>query len=82
MTDENRKIRGKAVALLSGGLDSTIAIKLILDQGIEVTALNFTSPFCLCNRKSSDSCHHAASRIADQLGVPIKVMSVGSDYGN
>ena len=26
----------KAVALLSGGLDSTLAIKLMLEQGVEV----------------------------------------------
>lgn len=45
----SEKIR--AVALLSGGLDSTLAVKLILDQGIDVTALKFTSPFCMCDQK-------------------------------
>ena len=39
----------KAVALLSGGLDSTLAVKLMIDQGIEVYALNFTSAFCTCD---------------------------------
>ena len=39
----------KAVALLSGGLDSTLAVKLMIDQGIEVHALNFTSSFCTCD---------------------------------
>ena len=39
----------KAVALLSGGLDSTLAVKLMIEQGIEVYALNFTSAFCTCN---------------------------------
>jgi len=37
----------KAVGLLSGGLDSTLAAQLMLEQGIEVYAINFTSPFCL-----------------------------------
>ena len=36
----------KAIALLSGGLDSTLAIRLVLDQGIKVVALNFVSVFC------------------------------------
>jgi len=40
----------RALALLSGGLDSTLAVKLILDQGIDVVAMNFASPFCLCGR--------------------------------
>ncbi len=41
----------KVIALLSGGLDSSLAVRLILDQGIEVDALNFGTPFCTCNRK-------------------------------
>ncbi len=32
----------KAIALFSGGLDSTLAIKLIRDQGIEVLAVQKT----------------------------------------
>ena len=35
----------KAVALISGGLDSTLATKLIKEQGIEIIALNFKTPF-------------------------------------
>jgi tRNA U34 2-thiouridine synthase MnmA/TrmU len=36
----------KAVALLSGGLDSTLAARLVLDQGIELEGLNFMTVFC------------------------------------
>lgn len=35
----------KAVALFSGGLDSTLAILTILKQGIDVKALSFLTPF-------------------------------------
>jgi tRNA U34 2-thiouridine synthase MnmA/TrmU len=38
-------MRPKAIALLSGGLDSILAVRLILDQGIEVEALN-SLPIC------------------------------------
>ncbi|MEK6679820.1 MAG: 7-cyano-7-deazaguanine synthase, partial [Nitrospirota bacterium] len=34
-------MKKKAVALLSGGLDSTLAVKTMIDQGVEVIALNF-----------------------------------------
>lgn len=34
-----------ALALLSGGLDSTLAIRLLQNQGITVTALSFATPF-------------------------------------
>lgn len=35
----------KAVALFSGGLDSTLAVKLIQEKGIEVIGVNFKTPF-------------------------------------
>jgi len=39
----------KAVALISGGLDSMLATKLMLEQGIHVEGLNFYTGFCLYN---------------------------------
>ena len=35
----------RAVALLSGGLDSTLAILAVLRQGVEVNAIRFVTPF-------------------------------------
>ena len=37
----------KAVALISGGLDSLLAAKLIQDQGIHVEGINFFTGFCV-----------------------------------
>ncbi|MEM2910887.1 MAG: hypothetical protein QW146_00085 [Candidatus Bathyarchaeia archaeon] len=65
----------KALALLSGGLDSTLAVKLILDQGIHVEAVNFVTPFCLCRRGGC-----GAYEVAKRFNVPLKVMNVGLDY--
>jgi len=39
----------KALALISGGLDSLLAAKLISDQGCEVIGLHFKIPFCKLN---------------------------------
>jgi tRNA U34 2-thiouridine synthase MnmA/TrmU len=65
----------KALALLSGGLDSILATELILKQGIDVITINFTSPFCLCRKGGC-----GATEAAKQLGVPLKVMNVGDEY--
>src|SRR3989338_10559001 len=67
----------KAVALLSGGLDSTLAIKLMLEQGVEVHALNFLTVFCTCTSKG---CRHQATKVAEEFKVPIKVMNITEEY--
>lgn len=65
----------KALALLSGGLDSTLAVKLLLDQGIDVKAVNFVTPFCLCRKGGC-----GAYEVAKNLGIPLKTISLGKDY--
>ncbi|QEM68014.1 hypothetical protein FO488_07485 [Geobacter sp. FeAm09] len=72
-------MKRKALALLSGGLDSTLAVKLMLDLGIDVEALNFTSPFCTCTGKNA-GCKSEAVRVAEEFQIPIKVMNKGLDY--
>ncbi len=67
----------KAVGLLSGGLDSSLAVKLMIKQGIEVNALNFVTPFCTCTRKG---CRHEATRVAEIFKIPIKLITGGQDY--
>lgn len=77
----------KAVALLSGGLDSTLAVKMMIEQGIEVYALNFTSAFCTCNSggkhpggAEGGGCRSESRRVAEEFGISIKVMYKGTDY--
>jgi len=65
----------KALAMLSGGLDSILATKLIINQGIEVEAINFQGFFCSCKGSGSN-----ASEAAKHLGVPLKIVTVGSSY--
>ena len=62
----------KALALLSGGLDSALAVKLVLDQGIDVEAVNFVSPFCLCRKGGC-----GALEVAKKLNIPMKTITVG-----
>lgn len=67
----------KALALLSGGLDSILAIRLILEQGIEVEAINFLTTFCTCTRKG---CEHAGTQAARTLKIPLKVLNISEEY--
>jgi tRNA U34 2-thiouridine synthase MnmA/TrmU len=66
----------KALGLLSGGLDSTLAVKLILDQGINVEAVKFSSPFCQCDK--GGKCH--AAEAAKKFNIPLKIIYKGEDY--
>jgi tRNA-uridine 2-sulfurtransferase len=72
-------MKRKAIALLSGGLDSTLAVKMMLDMGIDVEALNFTSPFCTCTGKNA-GCKSEAVRVAQEFNIPIKIVHKGLDY--
>jgi tRNA-specific 2-thiouridylase len=63
----------KALALLSGGLDSILAIKLVLDQGIEVVALNLILPFAA---ETEDY----ASAVAKRFGIPLIKVEAGEEY--
>jgi len=71
----------KAIGLLSGGLDSTIAVGLMVDLGIEVIALNFTSPFCTCTSKNA-GCKNQAVKVSEKFNIKIKSVYMGQEYIN
>jgi tRNA U34 2-thiouridine synthase MnmA/TrmU len=68
----------KAIALLSGGLDSTLAAKIILEQGIELEALNFLTVFCNCTHRG-ETCL-ASKKAVEGLGIPLRVLNVSEEY--
>jgi len=65
----------KAIALFSGGLDSTLAIKMIIDQGIEVLAVNISTGF----GSSKDRQEHMQS-MCDQVGAELKIINIEDEY--
>jgi len=68
----------KAIALLSGGLDSTLAAKVVMEQGVELEALNFLTVFCTCTQRG-ESCL-ASQKAVDSLGIPLRVFNVSEEY--
>lgn len=74
-------MKTKAIILLSGGLDSTIAAELMNREGLELFAVNFKTPFCLCDRRSSNvGCGSNAQRVADALGIELKIINATRDF--
>ena len=70
----------KALVLLSGGLDSTLAARLSQELGLELIAFNTVSPFCTCAKSSrSGGCLHSAGSAASMLGLRLVSVDVASD---
>lgn len=72
----------KAIVMLSGGLDSTLAAKIMLGQDIELVGVNFISIFCNCTsrKKKEAGCLSEALLVGKELGIPVKTYSKGMDY--
>ncbi len=68
----------KAVALLSGGLDSSLAIRIMLEQGVDVEAVAIKTPFC--DFDCGKGCGHRVKEVADELGIELKTVYFGEEY--
>ncbi len=69
----------RAVALFSGGLDSTIAILVMLKQKIEVTAITFLTHFG-CDISDRSSCSKDPFPIAGRFGFDLKLFHLGERF--
>ena len=77
----------KAAALISGGLDSLLAAKLIQDQGIQVEGINFYTGFCVeghthaIRKKDKDKVkRNNALWVAEQLGIKLHIIDIVEEY--
>ena len=68
----------KAVALLSGGLDSNLAVRMIKDQNIDVKAIAIKTPFC--DFDCGKGCGHKVMEVASELDIDLKTVYLGKDY--
>lgn len=67
----------KCVALLSGGLDSILAIRVLQEQGIEIEAVNYVIRFAACIPSDGEN---VATKAAKILKVPLKVVDITEEY--
>jgi tRNA-uridine 2-sulfurtransferase len=68
----------KAVALLSGGLDSSLAVRMMLEEGIDIEAVAIKTPFC--DFDCGKGCGQRVREVADELGIKLKTVYFGEEY--
>jgi tRNA-uridine 2-sulfurtransferase len=77
----------KAIALISGGLDSMLAAKLMLDQGVHVEGINFFTGFCveghthaIRSKDRKKPKRNNALWVAETLGIKLHIVDVIEEY--
>src|SRR5574341_279952 len=68
----------KAIALLSGGLDSSLAVRMMIEQGVDVEAVAIKTPFC--DFDCGKGCGHRVKEVADEMGIRLKTVYFGEEY--
>ncbi len=72
-------IMAKAIALFSGGLDSTLAILAVMKQGIDVTAITFMNHFG-CSIGDKSSCSKDPFAAAEKFGFTVKMSHLSDKF--
>ena len=77
----------KAVALISGGLDSLLAAKAVMEQGVHVEGINFYTGFCveghthaIRKKDKAKPKRNNALWVAEQLGIKLHIVDVIEEY--
>jgi tRNA-uridine 2-sulfurtransferase len=77
----------KAVALISGGLDSLLAARVVMDQGIHVEGINFYTGFCveghthaIRRQDPARPRRNNALWSAEQLGIKLHIIDIIEEY--
>ncbi|MDD4050928.1 MAG: hypothetical protein PHR28_03365 [candidate division Zixibacteria bacterium] len=73
------KYRGHGIGLFSGGLDSSLAVLLIMKQNIKVTALSFVTHFG-CDFTDRSSCSRDPFPVAKQFGFEVKLVHLAEQF--
>lgn len=79
----------RAVALISGGLDSMLAARVVMDQGVHVEGINFFTGFCVeghthairnADRERARPKRNNALWVAEQLGIKLHIIDIIEEY--
>ena len=78
----------KALGLISGGLDSTLAARVLMEQGIEVHGFNYATGFCSNDQRRAvgrpgealNRLRNEALRTGAELGIEVEIVPVEKEY--
>lgn len=78
----------KAIGLLSGGLDSTLACTIMKAEGIDTIAVNCSTGFCISDHRRKiqrkkdigKNLSNPALHAAAQLKIPIEIIDISKEY--
>jgi tRNA U34 2-thiouridine synthase MnmA/TrmU len=77
----------KVLALISGGLDSLLAARVMMDQGVHIEGINFFTGFCVeghthaIRKKDRDRPkRNNALWVAEQLGIKLHIVDIIEEY--
>lgn len=70
--------RVRAISLFSGGLDSICATRLVMEQGIEVIAVKFVSPFFGYDILRDQDKYKLETK--EQYGIEVRVIDISDEY--
>ena len=70
----------KALALISGGLDSILAAKAAKDMGIDVVGVYFKTPFCLRKKKNNTTPTELAHILSSNAGIELKIVELAEEF--
>lgn len=70
----------RAISLFSGGLDSILATRLVMNQGVEVTAVQFVTPFF--NYDILQDVQAYQQKTYEKYGIQVRVEDISPGYMN
>jgi tRNA-specific 2-thiouridylase len=84
----NTSSQRTAISLLSGGLDSQLATKMMLDQGIRVIGLHLYTGLCITEHKrrvgvrdsSGAPRQNPVFKVGEDLGIPVEIRDISDTY--
>lgn len=82
--------RATAIAMISGGLDSLLAARIMQDHNVNVIGLHLYTGLCITEHKRRTGQRNASGGIpqnpafyvADNLGIPLEILDISETYMN